>query len=173
MLSIDAWLDEKPYKELYDGAVHEKVSPQSDHSMVMLRFGRLLDDWAAGRGWVGAEWRVYPREGITLVPDVGFISDGRLAPLSREERQKPPLAPDIAVEIRSPDDRDAAINRKTSLYLELGTTLVVNVDPARRVVRLTDRERDIELDESATIEHHSFDGLQIPVAEIFATLKRA
>jgi len=172
MLSIDAWLDEKPYKELYDGMVHEKVSPQSDHSRIMLRFGRLLDDWAADRGWVGAEWRVYPKEGITLVPDVAFISDERLAPLTREERQKPPLAPDIAVEIRSPDDRDADINRKTALYLELGTTLVVNVDPARRVVRITDREQDMELDESETIEHRTFGGLHISIEAIFATLKR-
>lgn len=172
MLSIDAWLDEKPYKELYDGVVREKVSPQSDHSLVMLRFGRLLDDWAAGRGWVGVEWRLYPRDGITLVPDIAFISDARLAPLSRQARQKPPLAPDIAIEIRSPDDRGADVDRKTSLYLELGTTLVINVDPARRVVRLTDRERDIELDESATLDHSAFEDLRIPIEAIFATIRR-
>lgn len=171
MLSVDAWLDEKPYKELYDGRVHEKVSPQSDHSRIMLRFGRLLDDWATGRGWVGVEWRVYPREGITLVPDVAYISDERLALLSREQRQKPPLAPDIAAEIRSPEDGDAAINRKTALYLELGTTLVVNIDPEQRIVRLTDREHDVKLDESATIEHTAFEGLRISIATIFATLK--
>jgi hypothetical protein len=37
VLSIDAWLDEKPYKELYDGAVHEKVSPQFNHGFKDLR----------------------------------------------------------------------------------------------------------------------------------------
>jgi len=98
------------------------------------------------------------------------LFSSRLAPFSKAERQKPPLAPDIVFEVRSPDDRDADIDRKTKLYLELGTTLIVNVDPERRVVRLTDRERDVELDESETIEHASFADLSIPVAALFATL---
>ncbi|MGH7715273.1 MAG: Uma2 family endonuclease [Vulcanimicrobiaceae bacterium] len=170
MLSIDAWLDEKPYKELYDAAIHEKVSPQYDHAKVVFQIEKFLETWASGRGNFGAEWRVYPAEGISLVPDVAFISGSRLAPLSKVERQRPPLAPDIVFEVRSPDDRDASIRRKTELYLELGTTLVVNVDPERRTVRLTDREHDVELDESAAIEHHAFDGLHLPVATLFATL---
>ncbi len=170
MLSIDAWLDEKPYKELYDGAIHEKVSPQYNRAKVVFQIEKLLETWASGRGNFRAEWRVYPVQGISLVPDVAFISGSRLAPLSKAERQRPPLAPDFVFEVRSPDDRDAEINRKTSLYLELGTTLIINVDPTRRVVRLTDREENIELDESATIEHHAFEGLRIPVATLFATL---
>lgn len=170
MLSIDAWLDEKPYKELYDGAVHEKVSPQFDHGKVVFQIEKLLETWALGRGEFAAEWRTYPAEGISLVPDVSFISSSRLASFSKVERQKPPLAPDIVFEVRSPDDRDANIDRKTKLYLELGTTLIVNVDPERRVVRLTDRERDVELDESQTIEHPRFEDLNIPVAALFATL---
>lgn len=170
MVSIDAWLDEKPYKELYDGAVHEKVSPQYDHAKVVFQIEKLLETWAPGRGNFGAEWRVYPAEGISLVPDVSFISSARFAPLSKAERQKPPLAPDLVFEVRSPDDRDRAINRKTHLYLELGTTLVVNVDPERRIARLTDRKHDVELDESQTIEHPNFEDLSIPVAALFATL---
>jgi Uma2 family endonuclease len=171
VLSIDAWLDEKPYKELYDGAVHEKVSPQFDHGKIVFQIEKLLETWALGRGEFAAEWRFYPAEGVTLVPDVAFISNERLAQLSKEQLQKPPIAPDIAIEVRSPGDRDATIRRKTELYLQLGTTLVLNVDPVRRAVRISDREHDVELDASATLEHHAFEGLNISVATIFATLR--
>ena len=37
MLSIDAWLDEKPYKELYDGMVHKKYSIARQTSFAMTR----------------------------------------------------------------------------------------------------------------------------------------
>jgi Uma2 family endonuclease len=164
-------MDEKPYKELYDGAVHEKVSPQFDHGKIVFQIEKLLETWALGRGEFAAEWRFYPAEGVTLVPDVAFISNERLAQLSKAELQKPPIAPDIAIEVRSPDDRDASIRRKTELYLQLGTTLVLNVDPARRVVRMTDSEHHVELDASGTLEHRAFKDLRIPIASIFATLR--
>lgn len=172
MLSIDAWLDEKPYKELYDGVVHAKVSPQRIHGKVVVRLSRLLDDWGGSRGDVASEWRVYLAEGITLVPDVAFISDDRLAPLTEEEREKPPFAPDIAVEVRSPEDRARNIQRKTELYLRHGAKLVMNVDPFRRTVRVSDSDGDVTLRPGETIRHAAFPDLRIPVSEIFAPLDR-
>ncbi len=47
-----------------------------------------------------------------------------------------PLAPDLAVEIRSPDDRAAAVAEKVKNYLDAGTRLVWVVDPARREVTI-------------------------------------
>jgi Uma2 family endonuclease len=112
MLSIDAWLDERPYKELYDGVVHEKVSPQFNHSKIVFQIEKALEAWATGRGEFAAEWRIYPAEGVTLVPDVAFFSHERLAQISKEELQKPPLGPDIVFEVRSPEDRIGSIRRK-------------------------------------------------------------
>jgi len=59
MLSIDAWLDEKPYREVYDGTIHEKVSPQSAHGIVASYIPELLRAWGRGRGMVASELRVY------------------------------------------------------------------------------------------------------------------
>ena len=171
MLSIDAWLDEKPYKELYDSVVHEKVSPQADHSQVALECGILLKQWAGTRGKVGVELRVYLAEGTTLVPDVSFVSSERLAPLSEIERQKLPFAPDIAIEVRSPDDYEANVRRKTELYLRYGATIVLNVDTAKREVRMSDAESEIVLRPGDTVQHPAFADLEIPVAEIFAILE--
>src|SRR5580704_6827342 len=111
MLSIDSWLDEKPYREVYDDVIHEKVSPQPSHGFVASRMSRLLDDWGSRRGKTGVEIRVYLKPGTTLVPDVAFFSNARWARLSEEQRRKPPFAPDIVAEVRSPDDREARIKR--------------------------------------------------------------
>jgi Uma2 family endonuclease len=110
------------------------VSPQSAHAVVALECGELLKRWGKGRGRVGVEWRVYLAQGVTVVPDVAFFSKERLRGLSEIEREKPPFAPDIAIEIRSPDDREANIRRKTELYLSHGARMVLNVDPSARTV---------------------------------------
>lgn len=170
MLSIDAWLDEKPYKELYDGMVHEKVSPRSDHAKVALQCGILLARWAGALGDVGVEWRVYLAEGTTLVPDVAFVSHERLAPLSEHEKQKPPFAPDIVVEVRSPDDREGDIRRKTQLYLAHGALLVLNVDPSTRTILLDDARSEVVLHEGDILRHPAFPELLIAVSDIFAPL---
>lgn len=170
MLSIDAWLDEKPYKELYDGVVHEKVSPQRSHAIIAGEMYSLLRQWGRQRGDVGIEWRVYLAEGITLVPDVCFVSRERLAALSEQEREKPPFAPDIAVEVRSPEDDERNIKRKTCLYLEHGATIVLNVDPRDRTVRLTDHAGERILRSGDTIAHAALPGLSIGVDAIFEQL---
>jgi Uma2 family endonuclease len=171
MLSVDAWLDEKPYKELYDGVVHEKVSPLRTHGRVMGEIYMLLRAWSRGRGDVSLEWRMYLAEGVTLVPDLAFVSKERLAPLSHAEREKPPFAPDIAVEVRSPEDREANVRRKTELYLQHGAVIVLNVDPSTREVRLTDATGERTLKSGDAVEHPAFPGLSIEVEEIFALVE--
>lgn len=170
MVSIDSWLDEKPYKEVYDGVIHEKVSPQLPHFAVAGKLGVLLSGWAGRRGLVGPELRVHLAPGTTLVPDLAFMSYERLAAIPPEQRATPPLAPEIVVEIRSPDDRDRSVRRKNELYLAHGAILVLNVDPESRSVRVGDANGEILLHPGDIIEHRAFPELRIPVAEIFAPL---
>ncbi len=67
-------------------------------------------------------------------PDVAFIS--------RERTPEPQptgyaeLAPDLVVEVLSPDDRPGAVLAKVGDWLEAGTRLVWVVDPERRRVRV-------------------------------------
>lgn len=110
--------------------------------------------------------------GTSLVPDVAFFSDDRLAPLSEDQRAKPPFAPDIVVEVRSPDDREVGIRRKTALYLEHGAMLVLNADLSGRTVRLNAIDGERLLRTGDTIEHPAFPDLHVPVASIFAPLDR-
>jgi Uma2 family endonuclease len=66
-------------------------------------------------------------------PDVSFVSHARI-PRGRLPVAFIPGAPDLAVEILSPDDRPAEVADRVADYLEAGTKLVWVCDPARRAV---------------------------------------
>ena len=167
-----AWLDERPYKEIYDGRIHPKVSPRLNHALVQAAVVSLLFEWGRERGASGSELRVYLDEHTSLVPDVSFISDERLERLSEAQRQKPPFAPELVVEIRSPKNRESSIHRKTALYLEHGAIAVLDVDPTQRLVRVTTRDGESTLKPGDTFMHPTFPELALPVNAIFAPLDR-
>jgi Uma2 family endonuclease len=166
----------KPETEWVRGRPLQKVSPQRDHSLLQRELATQLALWAKGRGEVGPEWRfrVAPPNAVRrpLVPDVAYISYERLRPLSDEELQVPPLAPDVAVEILSPDDRRPDVDDKIRTYLKAGSSLVVLVDPKRRLVELHDPYGTTYLDENGTIEHAALPGFHFSVRELFDVLKR-
>lgn len=91
------------------------------------------ENTSAGR--IGNEWefRVTPPHEPTrpLVPDVAFLSYGRLGYDEDEAAQIPYMAPDVAAEIRSPDDRQADIEHKIHVYLAAGTSHVLLFDPIK------------------------------------------
>ena len=167
----------KPETEWVRGRALQKVSAQRTHSRLQGAMLMRLDRWATGRGEVGTEWRfrVAPPNEVRrpLVPDVSYVSNERLRPLSDEEIEIPALAPDVAVEILSPDDRRIDIDDKIGVYLRAGSSLVIVVDPKKRAVELHDGAATTLLDENRTIEHRALPGFSYPVSELFSVLKRA
>lgn len=135
-----------------------------------------LDRWAAQRGEVGPKWRfrLGPPGEIRrpLVPDVAYVSNERLRPLTDEELQVPPFAPDVAVEILSPDDRRDDVDDKIDTYLRSGSSLVIVVDSRRRAVELHDRGATALLGESDAIEHAALPGFRYSIADLFGVLRR-
>jgi Uma2 family endonuclease len=166
----------KPETEWVRGRALQKMSPQRDHSRLQIALAMQLDHWAAQRGEVGPEWRfrVAPPGEIRrpLVPDVAYVSNERLRPLSYEELQVPPLSPDVAVEILSPDDRRADVDDKIDTYLRAGSALVIVVDPSERIVELHDGFKIARLGESDAIEHPALAGFRYSVSEFFGVLRR-
>ncbi|HEY1868757.1 MAG TPA: Uma2 family endonuclease [Candidatus Cybelea sp.] len=166
----------KPETEWVRGRALQKMSPQRDHSRLQGALTIELTRWAKGRGEVGPEWRfrIAPPGEVRrpLVPDVSYVSSARLRDLTDQELQIPPLAPDVAVEILSPDDRRIDLDDKISVYLRAGSSLVIVVDPQPRIVELHDAGKTTCLDETGTIEHAALPGFAYPVAELFAVLRR-
>jgi len=67
-------------------------------------------------------------------PDVAFISTARLP--DPPPRGFAELAPDLAVEVLSPDDRPGAVLAKVADWLNAGARLVWVVDPLRVIARV-------------------------------------
>ena len=166
----------KPETEWVRGRALQKMSPKRDHSRLQGALNSALTQWAEGRGEVGPEWRfrVAPPGEIRrpLVPDVAYVSNDRLRPLSYEELQLPPLAPDVAVEILSPGDRRIDIDDKIATYLRAGSSLVIVVDPSKRIVELHDCADVTRLGEDDWLEHASLPGFRYSVADLFGVLRR-
>jgi Uma2 family endonuclease len=166
----------KPAFEWILGRPVQKVSPRRRHALLQSKFIMLLSAWATGRGEVGSEWRFRlepPGEDIRpLVPDVAYLSYDRMGERTDNELETPLLAPNAAIEVRSPDDRQTHIDHKIAVYLAAGTDVVILVDPLARTIETVDRCGHVLLTEGGTFAHAALPGFTFPVAEAFAVLNR-
>jgi Uma2 family endonuclease len=140
----------KPALELYRGVLRQKMSPRWTHSRLQSALAIVLTAWASERGRVGTEWRFYfiEQDGAassSLVPDVAYLSFARMPKHPREAAEQPTIAPDIAIEILSPDDRARDVNEKVALYLAYGTAHVVVVDPQTASIAIYEPGREPRL----------------------------
>lgn len=88
--------------------------------------GRLV---AAETGFV-----LFTNPDTVRAPDVAFILHDRIPdPMPRGYAR---FAPDLAVEVLSPDDRPGEVSEKVADWLKAGTQLVWVVDPDRRRARV-------------------------------------
>jgi Uma2 family endonuclease len=166
--------DSKPAYEWVRGRALQKMSPSRSHAIMQRVFLELLHTWADRRGWVGSEWRFIisppgemPR---SLVPDVAYIAAEKLAPLSAAEREYPPVAPDIVVEILSPGDQPADVAHKRDVYLSAGVRLVLIVDPLKRTLIAASSDDVTSADGAAIVEPAQAHGLTINLGAVFAQL---
>jgi Uma2 family endonuclease len=155
----------------------QKVSPTRTHSRLQSAFCAALDAWGTDRGQAGVEWRFRaspPGEAIRpLVPDVAYLSYERLRPLNDADRELPPVAPEIIVEILSPDDRAQRVLEKIRVYRAWGVDLIFIVDPGKRRVDVYERSGDVwSCDADAeTLTPQSFPDLHLPVRAMFRKLE--
>ncbi len=124
----------KPATEWVNGRALQKVSPQRKHALAQSVFVSRLLDWAnrQGSGRVGTEWefRIQPpgQARRPLVPDVAYLSYGRIPYENATDADIPRVAPDVVVEILSSGDAVKDIEEKVRAYLAAGTTVVFLVD---------------------------------------------
>ena len=168
----------KPAFELIDGRLCQKVSPRYDHARLQGTLFVALSTWAdaGGYGRVGTEWHFFlddPEPGRNVfVPDVAFLSYERLPESEDEAAQLPHVAPDVAVEILSPGDWRSQVDRKTTIYLTVGTRLVIEVDPVAQSVRARSLGLDRVYRSGEVFEHPALPGFRLDVAALFATIRR-
>jgi Uma2 family endonuclease len=167
---------DRPEIECIRGIEIPKVSPRRRHALLQGELVERLRAWAQGRGEVGTEWRFrLVRSGpdrTSLVPDVAYVARERMASLSDRAAEEPPFAPDIAIEIRSPGDRERNIRAKAAAYLAHGAAFVLDVDPDSRRLIVYDARGSRVIGGEATFAHEAAPGFSIALADLFAILNR-
>ena len=73
--------------------------------------------------------------GAALSPDAAWVSNVRLAQLSKEQRRKfPPVCPEFVIEVMSPSDRLQAAQQKMEEWMRAGVALAWLIDGDARTV---------------------------------------
>ncbi|BAW95155.1 hypothetical protein NIES970_00550 [[Synechococcus] sp. NIES-970] len=131
---------ERPY-ELQDGQAILKMSPKRIHSCLQRAILITLSEWGSDDqsplvGDAYPEWAIaLKRNGADWcpVPDVSYVSDGKLADLDLGN-EACPVAPELVVEILSPGQSFEEMTHKALDYLAAGVA---------RVWLVSDRERSL------------------------------
>ncbi|MGH8247923.1 MAG: Uma2 family endonuclease, partial [Gammaproteobacteria bacterium] len=117
--------------ELVDGELVSMSPVGLTHAWVVGRFTHWLESFVGEKklGRVGPELGCVLRRNPDVVraPDVCFIASGRLRGINQEGYFEG--APDLAIEVLSPDDTASAMQEKMREYLAAGARLVWFADP--------------------------------------------
>jgi len=122
--------------ELVRGEVTTMSLPGGQHGEVaseaLLLLGVHVKTHGLGKTYAAETGFIVRRDPDTVRgADVAFVRRERRAQITAPEKYVP-FAPDLAIEVASPNDRPAEIAEKTRDWLEAGTRLVWNVDPRSR-----------------------------------------
>lgn len=138
--------------ELLDGRIIEKV-PTEEHGVVTLNIATEFKLYArqnGGRAAVEVRHNNPDDPYNDRIPDASYTSAARLLPLVKEGAV--PQMPDVAVEVKSPDDSSVKLRRKAAYYIENGARLVWLVFPEKRTVEVYYENGDLEiLDENGVL----------------------
>ena len=124
--------------ELVRGKVVDVSKPGFRHGFIAgWIFAKLLPLFERGVGRPAVESGMLTERDPDTVrgPDVHFYSFDRL-PADQEPDGFPDVSPEVVFEVRSPNDKQAAILRKVTEYLDADVLCVVVLSPARRTAVL-------------------------------------
>jgi Uma2 family endonuclease len=160
--------------ELVGGILIEKAVkiPEAFRAGVLIR---LLGNWAAVRraGCVlGPDGLLRLAPGLVRIPDVSYVSWDRLPDRQVPDEPMLGLAPDLAVEILSPDNTAEEMAAKLRDYFAHGVLVVWLVDPRRRIVTVHASAQDaLVLTEDQTLDGAPvLPGFRLPLQQLFAEL---
>jgi Uma2 family endonuclease len=159
--------------ELVRGKVVPLNAPNFRHGKLCLRIGRLLGNYVEDRNLghvLSNDSGLITERGPDTVrgPDVSFYSYSRI-PEGADPAGYAAVAPEVAIEVRSPTDRWPKVLAKVSEYLNAGVDAVYVVDAQSQSVFVYSADQPgitMGLDADITFPP-PLDGLCIPVRDLF------
>lgn len=160
--------------ELVNGELRQMSPAGQNHGKIAARLtialGRHVEENDLGEVFA-AETGFKLREKPDTVrgPDVGFVARARAEKVG-ESKGYFPGAPDLAVEVLSPDDTVREVEEKVAEWLEYGTRLVWVVSPKLHAVTVYRSLTDIQtLTENDTLDGEVvIPGFSYSVSKLFA-----
>jgi Uma2 family endonuclease len=170
--------DHDKLTELHQGVIKKVGGSGGEATIIAALILSLIQVFVRANklGYVtGADgtYRVATNPDTDLIPDVGFIQKSRMPkPIPKKYLF---FAPDLAVEVVSPNDKAPEIRKKVSDYLLYGTRLVWVVYPALKRVDVFDAANPGEahlVDENGVLDGGSvLPGFKLPVKDIFEDIE--
>jgi Uma2 family endonuclease len=162
--------------ELIDGTLVEKVMGWYE-SRVALVLGRLLDEYAERHdlGFTFGEAGMIRTDKTRVrMPDLSFVLWSRFPGRVLPKGQILNLVPDLAVEVLSPKNTRAEMERKRREYFLGGCRLVWEIDPDKKTARVyTAPDESKRISEKGKLTGGDLlPGFELPLAELFARAGR-
>ncbi|HZK81864.1 MAG TPA: Uma2 family endonuclease, partial [Humisphaera sp.] len=131
-------LDSDLLYELVDGRlVEKKMSSKASETagIVALELGIFLKKSHSGKLYPEQTFQCFPRyPGLIRRPDVAFVTAERLPGVAAEGHVR--IAPDLAIEVVSPNDKVYVLDQKLAEYRDAGVKLIWVVNPNSRNIRV-------------------------------------
>jgi Uma2 family endonuclease len=162
--------------ELVDGTLVEKPVGQEESFLanwLIMVVNQFVT--AHNLGYTTGEQGLYELPGGPVRgPDISFTTWDRLPGRRRPTEPIPLGGPDLVVEVLSPSNTAAEMDRKRTEYFRGGVRLVWEIDPRARTVRVysaADRHQDFTAADTLT-GGNVLPGFSLPLAQLFAELDR-
>ena len=158
--------------ELIDGRIVRMSPTGGEQGTIEVALTARLHSWVSERriGWVlGGEVGIYTRRNPDRVrgADAAFVSRKRLP--TRPGRKFLDVAPELVVEVLSPDDRWQDVRHKIEEYFGIGVERVWVVEPENRAILVYRSADESErLKEGDALEGYgALEGFRLSVADLF------
>ena len=157
--------------ELVRGVLVVREPPSTRHGRVSARLSYLVSEWVyrhdLGAVIQDAGFEIESDPDTVRAPDVAFVSRSRVDEIPPTGFAR--FAPDLAVEVVSPNDRPGELLAKVGQLLDAGSKLVWVVDPSRAHAVVYRETGDVSIVGAAgSLDGETvLPGFSCPLADVF------
>ena len=173
---LDVILDPDKEYEIVNGIPEERPMAGARHGSIIMRLGARLVNYVEAHqlGEVYSPDTTFIIGRNQRLPDLGFVFAARI-PADGEPEGIWEMAPDLAVEVISPNDIYTKVVQKVDDYLEAGVTQVWLVSPELKSITIYRSPFDVTVfqDEMELVSEDLFPGFHCKLREIFKTKKQS